>query len=99
MKGPTSATGISRKPNIRLPLVGAFVIAAACLTSEPAMAESEHETTVTLQIEEIGQRLAEIELIEVTAEKTPVEPTEDVDAEIEAILDEAEAIEQDASGD
>ena len=97
MTGRTSETSSNRKTKIRLPTTEAFAVAVLCLTSGLAVAEGEHETTVSLQIEEVGQRLAEIERIEVTAEKTPAESTKDVDAEIEAILEAAEAVEQDGS--
>ena len=38
-------------------------------------------------------RLAEMELIVVTAEKSPVESGEDIDSEIQSILLDAEALE------
>ena len=97
MTGRTSKTNTSGKTKMRLPTAEAFAVAVFCLTSGLAVAEGEHETTVTLQIEEVGQRLAEIERIEVTAEKTPAKSTKDVDAEIEAILEAAEAVERDES--
>ena len=97
MTGRSSETISNRKTKMRIPTIEAFAVAMICLTSGLAIAEGENETTVTLQIEEVGQRLAEIERIEVTAEKTPLESAKDVDVEIDAILEEAEAIEQDGS--
>lgn len=99
MTGWNTETRSDRKAKMRLPTIQAFAVAAMCLSSGLALADGEHETTMTLHIEEVGQRLAEIELIEVTAEKTPIESSEDVDAEIAAILEEAEAIEADESDD
>lgn len=93
----TSKASTNATAKMRLPTVEVFAVAVICLMSGLAVAEGEHETTVTLEIEEVGQRLAEIERIEVTAEKTPVQSTKDVDAEIDAILEAAEAIEQDES--
>ena len=97
MTGWTSKTSSNRTAKQRLPAVGAFTVAVICLPGGLAVAEGEHETTVSLQIEEVGQRLAEIERIEVTAEKTPAASTKDIDAEIEAILEEAEVVERDES--
>lgn len=44
-------------------------------------------------VDMVRVRLAEIENIDVSAEKTPVEATESLDSEIESILDEASALE------
>lgn len=65
MTGWTSETGSNLKAKMQLPTVEASAVAVICLTSGLAVAEGEHETTMTLQIEEVGERLAEIERIEV----------------------------------
>jgi len=70
-----------------------LIIAAMCLTGGLASADEGDETQTEGPIEEMQIRLAAMELIVVTAEKTPVESSADVDSEIESILLDAEALE------
>jgi len=70
-----------------------LIIAAMCLTCGLALAEEGDETQTEGPIGEIQIRLTAMEQIIVTAEKTPVESSEDFDSEIESILLDAEALE------
>jgi len=70
-----------------------LIIAAMCLACGLALADQGDETQTEGPIEELQIRLTAIEEINVTAEKTPVESSEDVDSEIESILLDAEALE------
>ncbi len=70
-----------------------LIIAAMCLTCGLASADEGDGTQTEGPIEEMQIRLAAMELIVVTAEKTPVVSSEDVDSEIESILVDAEALE------
>ena len=70
-----------------------LIIAAMCLAGGLASADEGDETQTEGPIEEIQIRLAAMELIVVTAEKTPVESGADVDSEIESILLDADALE------
>jgi len=70
-----------------------LIIAAMCLAGGLALADEGDETQTEGPIEELQIRLAAMELIVVTAEKTLVESSEDVDSEIESILLDAEALE------
>ena len=70
-----------------------LIIAAMCLTCGLALAEEGDETKTEGPIEEIQIRLTTMEQINVTAEKTPAESSEDFDSEIESILLDAEALE------
>ncbi len=70
-----------------------IIIAAMCLTCGLALAEEGDETQTEGPIEELQIRLAAMELIVVTAEKTPVDTGADVDSEIESILLDADALE------
>ena len=70
-----------------------FIIAALCLAGSLALAQ-EDEHQLESPIEEMQIRLAEMEQIIVTAEKTPLESNEGIDSEIESILDDAEALER-----
>ena len=72
-----------------------IIIAAMCLTCGLALADQGDETQTEGPIEEIQVRLGEMEQIIVTAEKTPVESSDDFDSEIESILLDAEALEAD----
>jgi len=72
-----------------------IIIAAMCLAGGLALAQDDDEKKSEGPIEEMQIRLAEMELIVVTAEKTLVESGEDIDSEIESILDDAEALEDD----
>jgi len=69
-----------------------LIIAAICLAGGLALAQDDEKPTEG-PIEETQIRLAEIEQIVVTAEKTSVESSEDFAAEIESILADAEALE------
>ena len=70
-----------------------LIIAAMCLAGSLALAQEEDENQTEGPIEEMQIRLTAMEQIDVTAEKTPVESSEDLDSEIEAILLDAEALE------
>ena len=63
-----------------------------CLIGGLAMAQ-EDESQSEGPIEELQIRLGQMEQIVVTAEKTRVTSTEEVDSEIDAILLDAEALE------
>ncbi len=70
-----------------------LIIAAMCLAGGLALAQEDDEKQTEGLIEEMQIRLTVMEQIDVTAEKTPVESSEDFDSEIESILVDAEAIE------
>jgi hypothetical protein len=70
-----------------------LIIAAMCLAGGLALADEGDETQTEGPIEELQIRLTTMEEINVTAEKTLVESSEDFDADIESILDDAEALE------
>ena len=50
-------------------------------------------------IDELEVRLSEMENIEVTSEKTPVESAESVDEEVDKLLDELETLESEGDSD
>lgn len=68
-----------------------LIIATMCLAGGLALAQDETQTEGP--IEEMQIRLATMEQIEVTAEKALVQSSEDIDADIDSILDDAEALE------
>ncbi len=70
-----------------------LIIAVMCLAGGLALADEGDETQTEGPIEELQIRLTTMEQINVTAEKTLVESSEDVDGEIESILLDAEALE------
>ncbi len=70
-----------------------LIIAAMCLAGGLALAQEDDEKETEGLIEEMQIRLTAMEEINVTAEKTPVESSEDFDSEIESILADAEALE------
>ena len=70
-----------------------LIIAAMCFAGSLALADQSDETQTEGPIEDLQIRLTTMEQINVTAEKTPVESSEDVDSEIESILVDAEALE------
>ena len=70
-----------------------LIIAAMCLAGSLVLADEGDETQNEGPIEDLQIRLTAMEEINVTAEKTPVESSEDVDSEIESILVDAEALE------
>ncbi len=72
-----------------------LIIAAMCLTCGLALADQGDETQTEGPIEELQIRLTAMEQIIVTAEKTPVESSDDFDREIESILLDAAALEAD----
>jgi hypothetical protein len=74
-----------------------LIIAAMCLAGGLALADESVETQTEGPIEEMQIRLAAMEQINVTAEKAPVAPSEDVDSEIESILVDAEALEDEGT--
>ena len=69
-----------------------LIIAAMCLACGLAWAQDD-EKQEEGPIEEMQIRLTAMEQIDVTAEKTPVESSEDFDSEIESILLDADALE------
>jgi len=70
-----------------------LIIAVMCLAGGLALADEGDEAQTEGPIEEMQIRLTAMEQIDVTAEKTLVESSEDLDSEIESILDDAEALE------
>ena len=50
-------------------------------------------------IDETVIRLADMEVIDVTSEKKPIESEDELDADIEAILEAAEALEEDGAAE
>ena len=70
-----------------------LIIAAMCLAGGLALAQEDDEQQTEGPIEEMQIRLTAMEQIDVTAEKMPVESSEDLDREIESILLDAEALE------
>ena len=70
-----------------------LIIAAMCLAGGLALAQEDDEQQTEGPIEEMQIRLTTIEQIDVTAEKTPDESSEDFDGEIESILLDAEVLE------
>ncbi len=70
-----------------------LIIAAMCLAGGLALAQEDDGKQNEGRIEEMQIRLSEMDLINVTAEKTPVASSEDIDSEIESILVDAEALE------
>ena len=70
-----------------------LIIAAMCLAGGLALAQEEGEKQAEGPIEDLQIRLTTMEQIVVTAEKKLVESSEDFDSEIESILDDAEALE------
>jgi len=72
-----------------------IIIAAICLAGGLAMAQDDAGQSEEV-IEDLQIRLAGMEQIIVTAEKAPVAAGEDVDEDIDAILSEAEALEDES---
>jgi hypothetical protein len=70
-----------------------LIIAAMCLTCGLALADQGDGTQTAGPIEELQIRLTAMEQIIVTAEKTPVESSDDFDREIESILLDAAVLE------
>ena len=70
-----------------------MAIGLLCLGAATAWANDEE--TPNGEVPEVSTRLEMIEVINVTAEKPPGEHSDTLDAELEAILDEAEALEAD----
>jgi len=69
-----------------------LIIAAMCFAGGLALAQDDEKQTEG-PIEETQIRLAEMEQIVVTVEKTAIESSEDSDTEIDSILADAEALE------
>ena len=70
-----------------------IAIAAMCVAASAAFADGQNDG----MIDELEVRLADMEVIDVTAEKSPVGSDDELDADIEAILEQAEALEEDAA--
>ena len=70
-----------------------LIIAAMCLAGGLALADEGDEAQTEGPIEEMQIRLTAMEQINVTAEKTLVESSGDLDSEIESILLDAKALE------
>ena len=68
-----------------------LVLATLCLAATVVYADGQSEEV----IDELEIRLSEMEVIDVTAEKQPAESQDPVDEDIEALLDELDAIEDD----
>ena len=71
-------------------------IAGLWLVGGLALADSDEQQEA---VDLVQVRLSEIENIDVSSEKTPVEATENLDREIESILDEASALEEEQAED
>ena len=69
------------------------IVVVFCLAASVAWAQDSDEAGLDMTEEAVDLRVSVIENIDVTAEKAPVEPFDDEDTEIDAILDEAEALE------
>jgi len=70
------------------------IIAVFCLATSVAWAQDSDETKGT-EDEGVDLYISTIENIDVTAEKPMVELVDDTDLDLDAILDEAEALEDD----
>ena len=70
-----------------------LISASLCLCLGQVLAADEFETVTTLEVEEVVERVSEIEVIDVTSEKAPSEEVDEIDEDVSAILDEAEAVE------
>ena len=68
-----------------------IALATLCLAATAVYADDQSEEL----IDETVIRLADMEVIDVTSEKKPIESEEELDVDIEAILEEAEALEKD----
>ena len=69
-------------------------IAIYILFAGTASAQDERASRA-VAIDDVEERISVIEVIDVTAEKPPALVPEETDADIDAILDEAEALEDD----
>ena len=67
-----------------------LIILAATLMAASAWADT---ATVKVYSLDVKERVQNLELIDVTAEKSPAADAEALDAELQAILDEAEVLE------
>ena len=67
-----------------------LIIVAATLMAASAWADT---ATVKVYSLDVKERVQHLELIDVTAEKSPAADAQALDAELQAILDEAEAVE------
>jgi hypothetical protein len=76
-----------------------LIIAAMGLAGGLASAGEGDQTQTERPIEELQIRLTAMEQIVVTAEKTPVESSDDFDSEIDSILLDAEALEAGEAGE
>lgn len=72
------------------------VFAVFCLAASLAWAQGDDEAQVD-DAEKVDLRVSVLEEINVTAEKTPAVSADEPDEDIDAILDEAEALEDDAA--
>ncbi len=68
------------------------VFAVLCLAASFAWAQDGDEDN-TGDVEKVDLRVSVLEVIDVTAEKAPAVSADEPDADIDAILDEAEALE------
>ena len=75
-----------------------IIFAVFCLTASAGWTQEANEKEVD-ESEKVDLRMSVIESIVVTAEKSPVTSDEGPDQEIDAILDEAEALEDDAASE
>lgn len=71
-----------------------LIILAAALMAASFLAESAWADTATVKVYslDVKERVQNLELIDVTAEKPPAVDAETLDAELQAILDEAVAL-------
>lgn len=69
------------------------ILAVFCMAASLAWAQDSDDTR-TDTVTQVDLRISVIENIDVTAEKEPVESIDEPDAEIDAILDAADALEE-----
>ena len=68
------------------------LITVLCMVAGIAWAQDE-DASRAVAIDNVEERISVIEVIDVTSEKPPTSVAEEADEDIEAILDEAEAME------
>jgi hypothetical protein len=68
------------------------VFAAFCMAASLAWAQDD-DVASAVAVDEVDERISVIEVIDVTAEKPPTLSADEQDPDIDAILDEAEALE------
>ena len=75
-------------------LIRALLLAAAGFLSLAASAD-DGQVKTTLKVENVVERISEIEVIDVTSERAPLDDAEPVDEDVSELLDALEEIEAD----